>query len=222
MNTATTTRVVSTIAGFTAIVAGARRNGFTRALSMAAGGGLLAYGVMGTSSQRRTQRENRKPLSVSSVVTIAKSREELYEKWRDPQILSEVFGSALQISSNGEGCIRESLKVGQREITWTSRLIEENEGSSLVWRTDPGAAIPHELSVELRDAQPAEWGTEVTLEISPLSEGLATRSILRITESIDEAMLTKVLRRFKALVEAGEMPTLSHNPAARHRTLAAA
>lgn len=221
-NPSKTTRIVSAAAGVTAIVAGAKKNGLTRALSVATGGLLLAYGALATSPRLRMQRDNRIPLAVTGVVTIGRPREELYRKLRDPETISELFGDALQVSTSGDGRIRKRLKVGNREITWASRLVKDDEGSSLLWRTEPGAAIPHEMSVELRDAQPAEWGTEVRLRLSPLSDDVVTRSVLRITESVDQAMLRKVLRRFKALVESGEMPTLSHNPAGRHRTLAAA
>jgi uncharacterized membrane protein len=157
------------------------------------------------------------------VITVGKPRDELYRKWRDPQVMSDLFGDALQISSEGEGRIRAHMSLaGLREITWTSRLVEQNQGSSLVWRTDPGAAIPHEMFIRFRDAQPIEWGTEVSLGISPLSDGRITQAFVRLTAALDEAMLTKVLRRFKSLAETGEMPTLSHNPAGRHRALAAA
>ncbi|MEG9438516.1 hypothetical protein JAO29_20420 [Edaphobacter sp. HDX4] len=221
MNGSTVNRFASAAVGTSAILLGLRQVGRTRVLSVAAGTGLLAYGALAKPPHR--QPVSLEPLAITRVITVGKPRDELFRMWRDPQVMSDLFGDVLQVSREGEGRIRLHMSLpGRREITWTSRLVEQGQGSSLLWRTDPGAAVPHEMFIRFRDAHPAEWGTEVTLGISPLSNDRVTKALVRLTDSVDEAMLTKVLRRFKSLVETGEMPTLSHNPAGRHRAIAAA
>ena len=222
MNRSTINRF-SAVLGATAILLGVRKAGHTRVFSVAAGTGLLAYGVVAKSPHRPTQPESLEPPVIARVITVGKPRDELYRKWSDPQFMSELFGEGVQVSSEGEGRIRVRVDLPTgREITWTSHLVEQRQGSSFVWQTEPGAAVPHEMFIRFRDAQPAEWGTEVALGIRPLSDDSVTRAFVRLTDTVDEAMLSKVLRRFKSLVETGEMPTLSHNPAGRHRAFAAA
>jgi hypothetical protein len=54
---------------------------------------------------------------------------------------------------------------------------------------------------ELRlEPAPAEWGTVVRLKVE---------------EALPGVLVAKVLRRFKALAEASEVPTTAHNPSAR-------
>ena len=223
MNGSTPIRLASATVGSTAILLGLRQGGRSRVLSVAAGSGLLAYGALAKSPLRSKERGRHQPVNVTGVITIGKTREELYRKLRDPQMMLEVFGDAVQVSSEGEGRIRVHISLpGRQKITWTSRLIEQSQGSSFLWRTDPGATVPHEMFVRLRDARPSEWGTVVTLGISPLSDGTLTSAFVQITRFLDRTLLTKLLRRFKSLVETGEMPTLSCNPAGRHRVVAAA
>ena len=222
MNRYTPLRLASAAVGSTAILLGLRQRGSSRVLSVAAGSGLLAYGALASSPLRSTERGHHQPVNLTSVITIGKPREELYRKLRDAQMMLEVFGDDVQVSSEGEGRIRVLISLpGRQKITWTSRLIEQDQGSSFLWRTDPGASVPHDMFIRLRDARPSEWGTVVTLGISPLSDGTLTNAFVRLTGSLDRTLLTRLLRRFKSLVETGEMPTLSRNPAGRHRAFAA-
>jgi hypothetical protein len=63
-------------------------------------------------------------------------------------------------------------------------------------------------SVQFR-AAPAEQGTEVTLRLT-LDEGAAGPG-----EVLPRWVAGTTLRRFKSLVETGEIPTLNRNPSAR-------
>ena len=222
MNQSTQIRLATAAVGSTAILLGLRREGRSRVLSVAAGSGLLAYGALAKPPHRSTERGTHQSTVVAGVITIGKPREELYRKLRDAQLMAEVLGDVAQVSSEGQGHIRVQIGLpGRQKITWTSQLIQQEQASGLLWRTDPGATVPHEMFIRLRDAQPSEWGTVVTLGISPLSGGLLTSAFVRLTQSLDTATLKQLLRRFKSLVETGEMPTLSHNPAGRYRAIAA-
>ena len=222
MNGSKANRCVSAALGTATVLLGLRQSRRTRVFSVAAGAGLLAFAALAKSPVQSRGRGNPKPLSISRVISVGKPRDQLYRMWCDPKVLSDLFGDVLQVSREGEGRIRLRLSLpGRHEITWTSRLVEQDGHSKFLWRTEPGATMPHEMLLQFRDAQPAEWGTEVTLSISLLSDDGVTRTLVRLTDFVDEAMLMKVLRRFKSLVETGEMPTLAHNPAARHRAIAA-
>jgi uncharacterized membrane protein len=217
----TVSRPASTALGAAVILIGLRQRGGTRVLSLAAGAGLLAHASLAKAPHRSRRSSSLQPLSITRVTTVGSPRGELYTMWRDPQTLAKVFGSALCVEGENEGRIRvqANLPAG-RALTWTSRLVAQEEGSSLVWRTDPGAAVPHEMFVRLRDARPAELGTEVTLGFAPLSDSGVAKAFLRLTHAVDQAVLTTVLHRFKSLAETAEMPTLSHNPAGRPRAFA--
>ena len=135
MNRYTPIRLAAAAVGSTAILLGLRQRGRSRALSVAAGSGLIAYGALAKLLLRSTERVRHQPVSLTSVITIGTPREELYHKLRDPQMMLEVFGDDVQVSSEGEGRIRVLIKLpGRQKITWTSRLIEQDQGSSFLWR----------------------------------------------------------------------------------------
>ncbi|GAA3757406.1 SRPBCC family protein [Terriglobus aquaticus] len=189
---------------------------------MAAGTGLIVYGAFARSEQEAAGHNSHSSQPITGVVTIGKPRDVLYRSWRDPATMSQVFGDVVQVSREGEDRFRMRISLpGQHEITWTSRLIKQVEGTSFQWRSEPGATVPHEMSLRFRDAIPAEFGTVVTLSVSPLPDSTLTSAFVRFTRSLDRALLMKLLRRFKSLVETGEIPTLSRNPAAWPRAIAA-
>jgi hypothetical protein len=75
------------------------------------------------------------------------------------------------------------------------------------------------VSAQFREARPARWGSEMTLTVNASGVSGAIASAVPV---ITNRALQKLLHRFKALVEAGEIPTLSKNPAGRDRIIAAA
>jgi hypothetical protein len=83
------------------------------------------------------------------------------------------------------------------------------------------ASAPHladQVTVRCRPATPESWGTEVTLV--PRGSG-AAGAVSSAVPHLADTVLLNLLRRFKALVETGETPTLARNPAGRRRTVAA-
>jgi hypothetical protein len=84
------------------------------------------------------------------------------------------------------------------------------------------AAVPHlaeQVSARCRPATPESWGTEVTLVADT---GGAAGAVASAMPRLTAPVLLKLLLRFKAVVETGEIPTLTRNPAARHRAIEAA
>jgi hypothetical protein len=74
------------------------------------------------------------------------------------------------------------------------------------------------LDLQVNPATPARWGSEVRLTAP--RDRRAARG-LRTIDAVATVALNTVLHRFKALVEAGEAPTLTRNPAGRDRVVSA-
>jgi uncharacterized membrane protein len=202
---------------------GVRQRGTIRALSISAGTGLIAYSAVGRSRMRALVKGGIDDLPIQRVITIGKPKQELYAQWRDPAFLSSVFGGIFEVTNLGSGQISVHVELpAGRSLHWTAQLIEDPDGSTLRWRTGEDAPLPYEMFVHLRDADPADWGTEVMLGFSPICGNPIVKSIVGSSGPVTRTVLEKVLRRFKALLEAGEIPTLSKNPAGTPRLLAAA
>ncbi len=95
---------------------------------------------------------------------------------------------------------RRSLPI-RADADEIRRLWADADGRAAVLDDVPAADVSLEFGEQVRD-----WGTVVTvdLQLETAVPGMAAQTLAG-----------KVVRRLKALVEAGEVPTTAHNPSAR-------
>ena len=100
-------------------------------------------------------------------------------------------------------------------ITWRAEITDERENQWLVWRTLPDSALEGRGSVEFHPASGGR-GTIVTIAMQYSPPGGAVGKAFATIFGKDPAFTVREdLRRFKALMEAGEIPTIegqSHGP----------
>lgn len=125
--------------------------------------------------------------------------------WRDPAALSQVLGTLADVSITAPNRYRWTVSVpGGHQIDWDAKLIDTADGLRFVGAQNRSQDdTTTEVSVQLQDA-PADLGTEVTLTLRLP----APKVILR-------GAAFKVLYRARALLQTGELPTLTPTPAAR-------
>jgi uncharacterized membrane protein len=139
-------------------------------------------------------------------VTINRSREEIDQFWRDPEQLSLVLGHIATVRSPEDGVFVWMLSAGPPGTqTWRTRLLASDHGLRFVADSadTDGTGDRAEVVVTYRPA-PNDLGTEVTLEAATPFPDFLTGSAL-----------FAILYRTRALLQTGEVPTLSHNPSAR-------
>lgn len=109
------------------------------------------------------------------------------------------------------------MPLGQN-LEWDARIVEEHSGKFLRWASLPGAKLPNEGSLRL-SAAPGDRGTEVRLyfRFDPPG-GILGDTVVKLLGFAPRMVAEKALRRFKSLVETGEIPTTEHQPTARADT----
>jgi hypothetical protein len=170
--------------------------------------GDLVGGLRG----RRGDDRSGEAVTARQTVTFGRGRERLAELFQDPIALSRIAGEVASVEQRGATHWVWSFKRPGGD-----RLIIESElavlSTGLLWTAVADEGQPsHSAKLDFVPA-PNELGTEVTLQIEAhpgpaLPEGLTQLAL--------GGALLKALHRAKALVETGEIPTLSHNPAARN------
>jgi uncharacterized membrane protein len=100
-------------------------------------------------------------------------------------------------------------------IEWTAEIVAERENEIIAWRSIEGSEIQVDGSVEFRSA-PGNRGTfvDATIQYRPPAGALGDK-IAKIFGKDPAFLMEQDLRRFKALIEAGEIPTVegqSHGP----------
>ncbi|MFT3828595.1 MAG: SRPBCC family protein [Opitutaceae bacterium] len=154
-------------------------------------------------------------VKVIRACTILRPAAELYAFWREVENLVRIIKhpcSIVRVSAT-ESRWSVSAPPGDRRIEWTSLVINDEPPRLIAWRSAEGAEIAHAGSVRFEPA-PGDEGTEVTvaLEYNPPG-GQFAALLAKITDKEAGQQVAETLRRFKALMEAGEIPTIDGQPA---------
>lgn len=177
------------------------------------------FGSRGSTSGGSVERAGEvKAVEVSRSITIGEPADDLYEAWRDPETFSRVMGHFAEVTSPDGDRFYWTVHgpLGQ-EVSWESRLVEEEPGEFLRWETPPDATLPNEGSVRFRPA-PGDRGTVATLSlVFDPPGGTLGDTVLEQLDVVPETLAGTALGRFKSLVETGGIQTLEGNPSARGR-----
>ncbi len=101
---------------------------------------------------------------------------------------------------------------GSKRVEWTALVINDEPDRLIAWRSRDGADVQNAGSVRFENA-PGDEGTEVTvaLEYNPPG-GTLGAMVAKLTRDSAGSQVYDALRRFKALMEAGEIPTIKGQP----------
>jgi uncharacterized membrane protein len=101
------------------------------------------------------------------------------------------------------------------DIEWAAEIVEERDNEWIVWRSLEGSDIDCRGSVHFREAV-GKRGTIVTaaMQYRPPA-GAVGKTVATMLGKDPQFMLREDLRRFKALIESGEVPNVqgqTHGP----------
>lgn len=217
----TTEARLASLVGGAALLTLAARDRSWRGVGLALAGAPLVWrGATGSWPVPRAVAERLPeptPIKIETSLTINQPRQELWEFWRKLENLPRFMRNLESVEDLGDGRSHWVGKspVGLR-VEWDAEIVDEREGAFLSWRSLPGSRIHNAGSVLFEDATGGR-GTvvRVEMEISP-GNGLG-RAVGRFLRPITSQQVHEDLRRFKNLLEAGEIPTNEGQPAG-HRS----
>jgi len=146
---------------------------------------------------------------VARAVTINRPRDELYAFWRDFNNLPPILDNVVRIDVLDKERSHWVVKApGGGTVEWDSRITEDREGELIAWASEDGADIANSGRIEFRDA--GNRGTVVVATINYAQPGgTIGRVISRIFQREPKMQAQRDLRRFKQLMETGEVATSS-------------
>lgn len=143
-------------------------------------------------------------------VTIRKPREELFAYWRDFSNLPAFMENLEKVEvRDGDGKRSKwFIKApAGRTVAIESEIVSERQGELIAWRSVEGSDIDTEGRVTFEDA-PGERGTRVGLIIAyKPPAGSLGKAIAKLFLREPEVQARHDLKRFKMLMEAGEIAT---------------
>ncbi len=155
---------------------------------------------------------------LESVTTIDASPEELYSFWRNFENHPRFMSHLESVTPYHDGRTRWVLKAPLgRILAWDTEVTEERPGEYLAWRAVESSDLTHEGSVRFRRAT-GERGTVVQMKMDitpPL--GPAGAAVGKLLEGATETQLRADLKKFKQLMETGEIATTEGQSSGRGR-----
>lgn len=157
---------------------------------------------------------------VIKAITINKSAEELYGFWRNFENLPRFMWNLQSVAITGE---RRSHWITKgpagTKVEWDAETTEDVPNQRIAWRSVEGSQVQHSGQVTFQQL-PGDRGTIVRSEIYYLTPGGTLGKLFaKVFGSSPEQQIMEDLRRFKQLLETGEIPTTQGQPAGRKSSI---
>ena len=152
---------------------------------------------------------------VGRTVSINRPREEIYREWRDFTKFPRFMDNVDSVEDLGDGRSRWTIKAPLgSSVELVTRITEDRSGETIAWKSEPESQIATEGRVELFEVAPGR-GTAVrlTMKYDP-PVGLPGRASAKIMQREPNVQARRDFRRFKQLMETGEVAT-NASPSAR-------
>jgi uncharacterized membrane protein len=145
---------------------------------------------------------------VGRTVSINRPRQELYEFWRDFRnlpLFMENIEEVVIFDGNRSHWVVSA--PADSTVEWDSVITEDVPGECIAWSSVPGASVPNSGRIEFRDSTNGR-GTQVTVTIAyEPPAGAVGKLFAKIFKREPNIQARHELRRFKQLMETGEIPT---------------
>ena len=140
-------------------------------------------------------------------VTINRPRAELFAYWRDFANLPSFMDNVERIDTLSPTRSHWVVKApAGRTVEWDATVTEERDGAYIAWTSDDGADVPNSGTIAFRDA--GDRGTIVTATIAyDPPGGVIGKVIAKLFQREPAIQARRDLRRFKQLMETGEVAT---------------
>jgi uncharacterized membrane protein len=159
-------------------------------------------------------------IAFTKAIAVNATPEQCYRLWRDfeklPRFMKHL--EEVRVTDGGRSHWVARGPAGMR-VEWDAETTADIPNVQIAWRSLPGATVENEGSVSFEPG-PAGRGTLVraNLQYRPPA-GTAGSIVARMFGEEPQMQVPEDLRRFKRLVETGEIPTIEGQPHGRRSAL---
>lgn len=205
----------SLIGGGAMVLMGLKQGSLRGVLTALAGGGLIYQGAtkQSTIEQAQSAIGINQPIKVEKTVTINKPADELYRYWHNFENLPTFMKhlKSVKVHDQKRSHWIANAPLGN-SVEWDAEILEDRENEFISWASVEGADVDNSGFVRFQKA-PGDRGTEVkiVLEYNPPG-GILGATVAKLFGEEPEQQIGDELRRFKMLMEAGEIATTEGQP----------
>jgi uncharacterized membrane protein len=212
-----TERWASLIGGGALVLMGLQQRSLRGVLTAVAGSGLLYQGMTKQSTVQKAQGVLQqaqdavglnKGIKVEKTVTINKPAEELYRFWRNfenlPRFMKHL--KSVTVYNDTRSHWVASAPLGTN-VEWDADIIKDEANHLIAWASAENADVDNSGFVRFQPATGGR-GTEVKVVMEyNIPGGAVSAAIAKLLGEEPEQQIGDELRRFKMLMEAGEIAT---------------
>lgn len=221
MNVGQTERLLSALGGGFLAFQGLQALGKGGILLTLVGGALIYRGVTGhcpayqwLAIDTAEPGEKISPIDIHETMTINKPRAEVYQFWSQLKNLPQVMHHLQSVTPTTDKYSHWVARApkGLATLEWDAEVIQQQENELIAWQSLPGADVDNAGTVRFREA-PDGRGTEVHVRISYRPPaGAMGAALARLLNPATSQIVKEDIRRFKSLMETGEVPTTEGQP----------
>lgn len=169
---------------------------------------------------RLTDAQQDGSILVEKTMTVNRSAEDAYRYWRDLQNLPRFMMHLKSVRMTGD---RRSHWVAKApagmQVEWDAELTDDKPNELIAWRSLPGAGVENSGSVRFARATGGRGSVvRVHLQYRPPG-GVMTPVFAKLFGEEPAQQVREDLRRFKAMLETGEVPTTEGQPTGRRSAI---
>jgi uncharacterized membrane protein len=155
-------------------------------------------------------------IHVEEAVTVSRPASEVFRFWRNFENLPR-FMNHLRAVSQREAGISHWVARGPAgmNVEWDARIINEIDGRLIAWQSLEGSEVSTAGSINFRET-PRGTEVRVNLQYNPPAGKLGA-AVARLLGEEPSVQIHEDLRRFKQLIETGEIPTTRGQPVGGRR-----
>jgi uncharacterized membrane protein len=155
--------------------------------------------------------ENKGDTLVGRTVTINRPIGELFSYFRDFANLATFMENVERIDVLDDRRSHWVVKApGGKTVEWTSAVTEEAPNSFIAWASEEGADVPNSGRVDFGDAGDRGTVVSATILYDPPA-GTIGKLVAKVFQREPAIQARRDLRRFKQLMETGEIATGARN-----------
>lgn len=164
---------------------------------------------------KAAKREQGEETYVGKTVTVGRPRQELYAFWKDFTRFPTFMENVEAVERLDDKRSRWTIKApAGTTVEIVSRIVEDVSGSRIAWESEEGSSLDASGVIEFWDAPPGR-GTYVRFLMAYEPPGGAIgRGIAKLLQREPTLQARRDLRRFKQLMETGEV-SVNASPSAR-------
>ncbi len=157
-------------------------------------------------------------VEIRTRLTVDKPREEVYAFWRRLENLPQFMKHISEVRQTGarRSAWSAPIPMTDTHLEWESEIEAEDENSRLAWHSVAGSGIENSGEVRFEDA-PGGRGTVLNVYIfyAPPAGDVGAAAAGLLTPAFEQ-MVKEDVRRFKRVIETGEIPSTAGQSSGAH------